>query len=464
MDCSFEARGLRGRAVWPLRLVVTCCVALLLPISLPTRAVEILYTAPAPESLPLRRLAPDPARPEGAPTSIEIEYAAVQDDADTALGLAARALEASEQAYGREDVRTIIPLTNLGVARQRAGQTSAAIADFRRAIEIAEGLSSPRDLRVAEANYGLGVALYQLGAAQSAITAFENGLQQHRIGRGLYSAEQIDFLRALVVANRSLGRIKDGAYWQQKRVEVAEQALAENAEVLAWNYVNAGRWFREVRDFDQAMALHGRAVDVIQQERGSEDSLLIGPLMDLTITGSQWRQGKDSPLVPLRHRPHVALTRAYRLALARTDGTPEQRARTLERVGNLNWLFGRRREALRAYARAEEIAKGLASAPDFGLPAFLVFRPPGIPSGWDALRGHVLAEFSVDASGRAKDVEIVEGLPPELSEAVGGRLRAALRSSRLRPRLSGGRPASTEEVRYRMVLTPSSQKQLDQQG
>lgn len=433
------------------------CTLLLTPA--PADAVEIQFTPPRAEAPPLRRLPKDPARPARAPSSLDIEYAAIKDDAQTALNLATRALEMSRSAYGKDDRRTIVPLTNRGTALVRAGQPLEAIRDFRKAEDLAESGPSPRDPRLADVHYGMGSAQHALGRWKLAVESFENGLQQHRVSRGLASAEQIDFLRALAVSNRAMGRVDDATRWQQRRVQVAEQVYRGDVETLAWNYVSAGRWFRDVQNFDEALVLHGKAVDSIQRAQGPEAPLLIGPLMDLAITGAVWEPSETSPASVYRHQPGPTLRRAYRLALDRTDGTPAERAQTLERVGDLHWLFGLRREALRAYSRAGEISKEHGQGIDFGAPAFLSFRPPRTPAAWSKLRGHVLAEFTVDTRGRARKVEIIEGLPPEFSAALGESLKAAIKASRLRPRLDRGRPITTHDVRYRVVVPPSAQEQ-----
>ncbi|MGQ0620513.1 MAG: tetratricopeptide repeat protein [Panacagrimonas sp.] len=444
------------RRIGMLGGVLITSIVLLAPA--PASAVEILFAPPPEEAPPQRRLPKDPVRPARAPGALDIEYAAIKDDAQTALRLATRALEVSRSEYGQNDPRTIIPLSNRGTSLLRAGQALDAIKDFRKAIELAETEPSPRDPRLAEVHYGLGAAQYALGRWPAAIESFENGLQQHRVARGLQSAEQIDFLRALALSSRAMGDIKDATRWQQRRVLVAEQVHRADVQTLAWHYVNAGRWFRTVGDFDEALALHAKAVETIQRDKGPEASLLIGPLMDLAITGAVWEPGENSPATAFRYQPGVTLKRAYRLAMARTDGTPSERMTTLERVGDLHWLFGLRREALRAYAQAGEIAKEQGQASAFGVPAFLSFRPPQIPDAWRTRQGHVLAEFTVDSRGRARKVEIVEGLPPEFTATLGESLKTAIKTSKLRPRLDGGRPETTRDVRYRVVVPPSAQE------
>ncbi|MGQ0698290.1 MAG: tetratricopeptide repeat protein [Panacagrimonas sp.] len=466
MDCTFESRGHRASVIALLRRGYIVCglsIVSVLPLTWPAQAIELQFTPPLPEAPPLRRLPTDPARLAGAPTALDIEYAAIKDDAQTALGLAMRTLEASREAYGQLDARTIIPLTNQGSARLRAGQPQQAIKDFGVALDLAATAPSPRDPRLADIHYGIGAAQHALGRLKLAVESFENGLQAHRVNHGLYSPEQIDFLRALAVSNRAMGKIEDASRWQQKRVQVAEQVHGGDLPTLAWHYVSAGRWFRDVQDFDQAVKLHGRAVDAIHRKQGAEASLLVGPLLDLAISGVFWEPSEDSPRIPFQHQPNVALRRAYRIALARTDGTVDERARSLERVGDLHWLFGLRREALRAYARSAEITKGGTDRIDFSLPAFLVFRPPPIPVALSKSPGHLLAEFTVDNRGRAKDVAIVEGLPPKFSEALGESLTRAIETSRLRPSLDKGRPTTTREVRYRVVVPPASNQRAQAQ-
>ncbi|MGQ0700605.1 MAG: tetratricopeptide repeat protein [Panacagrimonas sp.] len=407
-------------------------------------AVEIGFQPMTAEAPPMRRLMLDPDRPRDAPTAQLIEVVGIQDDSDSALRVAIKAYNASVRAYGLSDPRRIVPLTNLATARLRAGQPAAAIRDFQSAIELVPVEKSPRDPRLAEAHYGLGAAYFAQGQWPQAIKAFEDGLQQHRVYHGLSSEGQIDFLRALAASNREFGKVRDADQWQQRRVDVAERVFDRNADRMAWSYVSAGRWFRDSGNVEDALTLHGRAVSVIEAAHGTSTPLLIGPLLDLAISGAFVKPKSGSAPLPPNLSPDWVLSRAKTLALANPGAASAEGARLLERVADVYWVFGRSSDALPLYARAKSV--------DLSVPAFLVFHPP-IPAADAPLpRGYVLAEFEVDARGKARNVALVEGIPPYLSATLGTKLLAAIRSAKLRPRMLDGKPVATAGVRYRIQV------------
>ncbi|MGQ0621365.1 MAG: hypothetical protein ACT4QA_15810 [Panacagrimonas sp.] len=415
-------------------------------------AYEIGFQPLPIEKPPQRRLSIDPARPIDAPEALLIEVAGIQDDPETALRVAIKAYNASSLAYGRNDTRRIVPVINLGVARLRAGGPIDAMRDFRSAIDLASTVDSPRDPRLGEAYYGLGSAHFDLGQWPAAIGAFEDGLQQQRVHSGLYSESQIDFLRALALSNRALGKIRAADQWQERRIEVAERVFQTDAARMAWTYVDAGRWFRDGGRLNDAVALHARAVNVIEAGYGPNTPLLVGPLLDLAISGALRSSESGLPPVLLKLGPVSTLDRARRLVLSDHGTGAADRAKVLERVGDVHWILGRRKEALTLYVRAQELGPPLATVPGFDVPAFLVFHPPTLARNLPLPEGHVLAEFAVDKQGRARDIEIAESVPSYFSETLGPRLLAALRSAKLRPRIVDGKAVAMAGVRYRIEM------------
>lgn len=427
-------------------LVLTATMALAAVTAAPparAQTLEIEYTPAAPDMPPTRRLYADSARPKDAPSSLMIEVAGIQDDAQTALQLAIKASNAHVLAYGVNDPRRTVSMINLGSTRLRAGQALQARRDFVSALERIDAEDgTPRDARVAEAYYGLGASQFALGFYRNAVESFEEGLQVHRAVHGLSSESQLDFLRALAIGNRVLGS-QDAKAWQARRVAVAEQAFAQDPERLAWHYLDAGRWFRKAKLDDEAVAMHIKAVRTVEASRGRESPLLITPLLDVAISGISREPKPGQLLIPGDLLPGTALQRARNIVLQHHDQQMENPANALEGVANIHWLFKQKNDALKLYSLAA--ARGKTSA--LAQPAFLVFDPPDAKDA-AGHEGHLLAEFLVDKSGRARDVALVEGSSIALREQVGPKLLRALRVARYRPRLIDGKPEATR-VRYR---------------
>jgi tetratricopeptide (TPR) repeat protein len=397
----------------------------------------------------------DPDRPADAPTAAAIDAITAEDGAEAGATLAAKALQSSRIAYGPRDARTVIPLINQATARQRAGQTAAALVDYRAAIELAESTGGPRDPRLFDAWYGSGHAHLAAGQVDSAGIAFETALQLHRVNQGLYSAGQLDLLHALASTLRARGQPEDADELQMRRIGVAERVYGLGTPELAQAYIPIGRWFREEGQYDAAISLHAIAVENLGK-RNPQDPALIEPLLDLALSGGLRRRGDNgAPPLPGNLQPATVLKRAEAIAEAQYAQDPLQLARTLTRIGDVQLSVTRRDQALRLYRRAATLFTAARQAPHFDEPAFVVFRPPSV-APVEGPGGHVLAEFTVDASGRVKDLRIVQSQPASMPAEIGSRLRQALSEARLRPRIRNGEAVKTEAVRFRLPVRGGS--------
>lgn len=406
------------------------------------------------EAAPRPELREDPHRPLEAPTAAAIDAVSAEDGAAAGVQLASKALDASRITYGPQDPRIITPLVNLAHAKQRAGATAAALMDYRLAIELAERAGGPRDPRLYEAWNGAAYAHLAAGQFESAVEAYETALQMHRVNQGLYSEEQIGLLHALAIAARASGKPEDADEWQMRRLDVGQRVYALGTPEVARLYISVGRWYRSVGRANDAIGLHALAVEILEKP-SRDDPRLIEPLIELALSGSERRRNIDEPPLPGSLQPAAALTRAEKLADARSDGTPAERARALIRLGDVHMGLGRKEAALRVYAKAGALLAGAGEKPPFEQPIFLKFEPPR-PEPIPGKAGFVLAEFDIDDSGKVRDVRIVETQPNVLPPTVGAQLTTALRAARLRPRIENGNTVASKGLRYRLPVRGGS--------
>lgn len=415
-------------------------------------ALEIRYDPIKPPEPPQRRLMADPAQAPGAPSSLQIEVAKIQDGPADALRLAARSLEHSEAAYGAADFRTIIPRTHLAYARLWAGQAVPAQSEFRKAIDLLERAAVPRDRRLFEAWYGLGAAQFEAGLLDPAAESFTTAWQFHRIQQGLFSADQLDVLNALALTETRRGKLKDAERWQARRLEVVERTLPLDSPKRALTLISVGRWFRDLGRLPEAVALHQRAIAIKEKAHGADSPELVGALLDLALSlGRVERRGFRGNSVQGSQQDR-ALARAFRIATRGGDTPLERRVHLLHLIGDVSWVVGRRGGATEAYDHAAGLLRGRAgSRASFPAPHFLSFKPPSTRELEAAGDDLVVAEFAVDRLGRARHIEIVETSQAANVDELGGHLVRALQRAQLRPRMEGGRPVTTSEVRYRLV-------------
>lgn len=427
---------------------------LLVGVSLLSNAGEIPEPAARGQPAPAPGFLVDPARPPDAPTVEALGAVSAEDGAAAGVTLASKAESASRAAYGPKDGRLAVPAINLALARQRAGDTAGALRDYQAAIDALENSGGPRDPRLFDAWYGKGYAYLRAGQYEAAAASLETALQLHRINRGLYSAEQLEVLHAVAVAERASGDVEEADAFQVRRMNVAERVYGLGTVPLAQVYVSGGRWFRAVGRPYEALRLNALAIQ-IYETRSKDDPRLIDPLIEAALAGSERRRDPDElPLVGVPS-PGVALARAEKLTDERKDGTPAERAADLIRVGDAHLVMGRRDSALKVYAKATTLLASTGTRPPFDEPAFLSFQAPR-PDPLQGPAGFALAEFKVDATGKARDVRIVEVQPSGLPASVSHALVNAIKQSRLRPRIVNGEAVETVGVRYRLPVRGGS--------
>jgi tetratricopeptide (TPR) repeat protein len=187
-----------------VRAIATC--ALLLPLSVigspANAAAEFELQAQSDLQVHKRRLLADPDHVATAPTSVEIEYAAVTQSPKAASDIARRALRASRDAYGADDVRTAGALINLAVSAQRMGSTDAAVAEFELALKLIAAAPGGRQAQRFEAWYGLGITQLLRQDPAAASRSFDAALQVYAADQGPF-ADRSDALGAQSLA-RSL--------------------------------------------------------------------------------------------------------------------------------------------------------------------------------------------------------------------------------------------------------------------
>ena len=431
---------------------------LALPLLLATAATLAAFELPDPTSQGEPAFAPqlqeDPFRPADAPTAAAIDAISAEDGTAAGSTLAAKAAAASRAAYGQRDSRVSASLLNLATARQRTGDVSGALRDYRLAIDLIEAAGGPRDARLFDAWYGMGYASLYAGNYLAASDALATALQLHRMNEGLYSAEQLDVLHALALALRANGKADDADQVQLRRMDVARHVFGPESPDLAKLFISGGRWFRGSGQYAQSVHLHGLAMSILQ-EKDKNDPRLIEPLIEIALSGSERRRDPDELPVPGVPQPGAALAQAERLAAGRTDGTAIERAATLVRIGDVHFLINRREQALRAYSKAAAMLAPEGREPPFAQPSFISFRAPR-PAPLADGPGFVLAEFAVETDGDTRDVRIVESQPATLPAAIGAGLVSALRQARLRPQISNGKPVASTAVRYRLVVRGGS--------
>lgn len=187
----------------PRQLIPAACVASLLAAGAASTATAAPAAAPAPPSAPLP--AATDAERHGVYKAFRAEFDAAHFT--TALPIAQRLVELTEQQYGADDRQLVNPLTNLGTVYYRLGDYPAAETAYLRAVRLIEGKLAGADRMLMRPLTGLGETYLATRQHAEAATALKRAVDLSRNLDGLFNVEQLDILDPLIESYVALDRL-----------------------------------------------------------------------------------------------------------------------------------------------------------------------------------------------------------------------------------------------------------------
>lgn len=462
-DCRWRPRlRLRGLAIGLLTLLPVTVTAAGPAAPAPP---AIYVDPPQPKTrLPAAKLLPPQAGSPAAATFPALQQAFASGRLDVARQLAQAAVDATVNAGGERDPRTLDARLNRAVVSLEGGDARVAGEQFTALIDEASAVGGLRAPQLEPAWYGLGLSLLGAGNPGDAERAFAAALQQKRISDGLHTPEQAGYLDAMTLTARSRGRLELADSFQLRRIELAERLYddasierADAARVLADWYGSTGR-------YREALQVHAYRIDILGRAYGRDDPRLVPALLDEARSYAQVvDKFRERPIAiqtrngTIIHSSEQPLNQALRL-MKQHDvklSAPEH-ARMLIQIGDVHWLQSDRKRALIAWQRARGV--DATTAQRLAQP-----EPLEWPNDWPAQAGidaggQLELRFSVSERGRVGRIELV-GMTPAADangQALFAELRKLLSRAGFRPAVGSDRVESRDNLRYRHLFQPSS--------
>lgn len=346
--------------------------------------------------------------------------------------------------------------------------------------------------------------LYQAnGQHQEAVAAFKRQYQIARTNDGLYSLSQADtlkkmiislvalreweevekrhfFLQQLMTRNyaqndlRKIDSLQDMANWHlyaftsnldEKRMLhllTARNALAQTASILSANSTSGIKKLDEIYNnllyTDYQIALLEQESAVQAQSRAAFEQRVRNDFYTINRNNEvaqNLRTSQNSFLYGVRHLED--LRNAY---ANNPKAEPGATAKVDAQIGDWYSLWQKHNNAQRHYQKAwSELANNPAASAalqeTFGEPIRLlnfvdqyessVSMAPGMK------QGYVLFNLDINASGRVKNLSIVENEPADRTREI-NRASQRMSRSRYRPRYENGVPVDTQNVQVRYVF------------
>ncbi|MCF7981178.1 MAG: energy transducer TonB [Pseudomonadales bacterium] len=370
-----------------------------------------------------------------------------------------------------------------------------SVETYKKTIIAIENEYGVYDSRLSEQLMGLGLAYQNQGEHKSAIGSFKRAAHINRINHGLYSLSQGPMLRHLVESYSADNDWKNANDKQQLLYELERRnygddnpkLLATLSEMVEW-HLDAFQRGSNITHLLRAWELNQHAISIIETNFGPDDLQLDDALVRQVSTSYHLAEYQMSISAPTNYfnpsqktttsltQPNIpeqdqrfhsmlspyrdgktALLRRVELYKKNPQGTSNDQAEALVKLGDWYFYFNKRESAIKTYQEAEKILATTDNSGEriervFGKPHPLIFDADRFQSeerDKQKQQGYVEAKFDITPGGRARDVRILESEPPDMMDSL---VQQSIKATRYRPRIIDGKPVLTKGVIYRHIF------------
>jgi tetratricopeptide (TPR) repeat protein len=449
-------------------------------LTLPLRAA---LTVIALGGFPSALLAADTAPSEPLQIFARFKSALEANDLATAGQRAEELVAITEAQRGKDSRELVNPLTNLGTVQFRRGNFAAAEANYQRAIALIEGQVSGADRLLIRPLQGLGETWLANNRPADAATALKRAVDLSRNLDGLYNADQLDAVDALIEAYEEMGAKAEAEREHQYAFRIAETNFGKRDLRLVEPLDRYARFFESVGRYATARGLHARALQLAEELSAAKPVVGVPALRGLARTwlleaiygpeveaqpAFEFNDGGD-PFVNNANQARLNSEGLRALSFA-LDVVNRSKPVDLRQLGELHAQIGDwyliSGNLGRAYASYGDSWKALSNAavatgtPQLRAllesPRVLVYRAPSasasrmrVQNSDDYAVKDVEMRLKVGKDGKVLDVVVANTAAPENSTKAA---MLAARKTRFAPRIVDGEPAETEGVVLREQL------------
>jgi tetratricopeptide (TPR) repeat protein len=398
----------------------------------PAAAAEPAAAAAEPADATAASLPPPVARFE---TDLQLEQLVEQERFAEALPVGASLVELTVAEFGATSVETARVYQQVADVQRRAGEHEIASESYLKSIEVYRAVDGPFSALVIEPMTGLGDNYQEAGDHLRAVSAYGEARTVSRRSFGLLNVRQIPLLDRMTVSLASMGQHVEADQQQLEALRLVERnSPPQSEQALAATYKYA-EWLGDNGRFQEQRERYASALRTIREVYGKDAAQQVQPLVGI---GNSFRRQRipDGQGVS-------ALRDALMLLLAQSDPDELAVAEVLRDLGDWEIAFNKVGYDGAEYRRAWQLLGNVANGDGLRRAWFTgtayVLREPiserGLSEGEDALDGHVLVRFDLDALGRSANVVVMESDPPGFKDES---LLRHVRRSRFRPHMVDG--------------------------
>jgi len=364
-----------------------------------------------------------------------IESLADAGQYDDALALKDQLLATTEAESGPESAALAEAHILIATIYRESGDFSSAEDEMLTAIDVYEASDGPLSATLIEPFLVLGDNYSEAGDYSAALSAYYEARQIGRRNYGLLNESQLAIIDAMTEADEKLGQLEEAKELQIEAMTIVERRYGETSpEGIDAQYKYA-LWLRSQGFYEDERRLYFLIERAIDKEFGGD------PLMKVRLLRTRadsFRRSNSADATGLN-----GLRQAIDIITNMTEPQPLLMAEVLVDIGDWNVEFTRTRaigdEYLQAWELLGSIENGEALREEWFGPLYVVDMPPlsrrDLTTDPAAPSGYVIVYFTVDTSGRTRDIEITESVPAGFKDAA---VLRVIRDGRFRPRIVDG--------------------------
>lgn len=368
-------------------------------------------------------------------TGILIEDLMERGDFEAALALADRLLEQATREFGAES--TQLAEAHLLIARVHnlSGDYTAAETSILAAIDVFENQAGPLSAVLIDPFLELGDNYGDAGDYQGAISAYSEARTIGRRNYGLLNEQQLRIIDQMTDAAVRLGQLEEARNLQLEALTLVERNFEENSLEAIEARFKFAAWLRELRQYDDARRLYFEIQRIVSRDYEEDPLLTVRVLRERAQSFREEDNGDSLGVSGLRDAleilqsmpvpPPQLMAQVYldigdwTVEFSRTGAVP------IEYIDAWRWLGNVENgdEIRRAwFDELVEVEKGPVSR-------------RGLSSDPSDPVGFVEIFFTVDQTGRTRDLEVTDSFPPGFKDAA---FLRQYRDARFRPRVENG--------------------------
>lgn len=379
-------------------------------------------------------------------TNGELERLVSLGDFGDSLPLAQRFVELTKQEFGSASRETAEALDGLAYVQRSSGRHDDAAASYLAMIDVLRTVDGALTPLVIAPLIDLGEIYQASGEHIAALAAFEEARSVSRRIYGLYDEGQIQLLDRMTTSLVSERLFVEARDLQREAWALVERKFEPHTNAALDARYKYASWLGRFGQRQAEREQYFTAVRIIRDYDGDDSVRLVAPLRAI---GNSYRQDQ---------LPDGNGSRALHNALKVLDAQEQPDAlvvaEVLRDIGDWTAAFrgpsSRNESYRRAWEMLEDVTEGDVLRTRWFTGLNYIARAPiasaGVSTEPDAPAGYVLVELAVDASGRARDVVVVDAVPPGFrDEAVLKHIKRSL----FRPQVIDGELALERRIMAR---------------